>query len=754
MTDSIAKGVFIKWPKNAANFATSMNRQRLTTRSKQAHKDIDNSPSSNVEVLENNGFRKLDLLNEDDELVKLRREKFLKAWKFVETTCNNLILDLNTETFDALTKFVENASKDLTLMNSTYQSISTAIILTGINLIDNNVIFMNLERHLAKRHHVAVLNGAECANIKAMIKSLVEKLQIQYDAYSGEGSKMATTDFRIILAWYLHMKKSTPKAAPVGNIVIVLPEYESFSADILTEFITLCSSYREKIPIVFLFGVATSIQALHDSLPRSCLSVLKMEKFQVQQSRKCFDAIVEEILLKPSLGLKLDEACFQQLLENFELHNLSINSFMKSFKYALMDYYFTNPVSVLMTFSNNVGKNYSDECMEKFNDRTWAQIRMYPTFMVHVKRLAVVRPAEARSVLNNDSELNVKIGALLQNLRECNLRYYAAFLTLLEFQSALPKTFGRPCRTLYLMGLKESLGVSNHVKMLLTTIKKVKRPIFRNILDSICDMFENNPLFSKYVKKEAKQLELLLEEYSTQFCREADVEDSDNETDEQGLNEDIDLEYEAKLLKAGIKTLETTKRTTSVSNRDGSYLSEGLAMDKYQEIVQKITGFFMKFFTDALKHHDDICLSELIYYRNPARMRKAFHPMPRASIQTALGQPSHFLSCTCCSKDTESIDASMQDTTILYKLYLECGKLINLHDLCVAFGNVLESEKIVRDKKRKVSERQSSKVSDVEKAKEIQARFLHAMAELQLMGFVKPTNRKADHVLKLTWGSV
>lgn len=38
--------------------------------------------------------------------------------------------------------------------------------------------------------------------------------------------------------------------------------------------------------------------------------------------------------------------------------------------------------------------------------------------------------------------------------------------------------------------------------------------------------------------------------------------------------------------------------------------------------------------------------------------------------------------------------------------------------------------------------------------KEIQARFISGVAELQFMGFIKPTNRKTDHVMRLTWGNI
>ena len=34
----------------------------------------------------------------------------------------------------------------------------------------------------------------------------------------------------------------------------------------------------------------------------------------------------------------------------------------------------------------------------------------------------------------------------------------------------------------------------------------------------------------------------------------------------------------------------------------------------------------------------------------------------------------------------------------------------------------------------------------------IQARFIKAVAQLQLLGFVQSSKRKTDHVARLTWG--
>jgi origin recognition complex subunit 3 len=83
----------------------------------------------------------------------------------------------------------------------------------------------------------------------------------------------------------------------------------------------------------------------------------------------------------------------------------------------------------------------------------------------------------------------------------------------------------------------------------------------------------------------------------------------------------------------------------------------------------------------------------MVYFEDKSRMiRKSFRSEPRAVIQSALENPSIYLGCECCS--TDQLNPQMCDITILYRLYLECGRLINLQDWYEAFKSILEDENI------------------------------------------------------------
>ena len=110
---------------------------------------------------------------------------------------------------------------------------------------------------------------------------------------------------------------------------------------------------------------------------------------------------------------------------------------------------------------------------------------------------------------------------------------------------------------------------------------------------------------------------------------------------------------------------------------------------------------------------------------------------------------------------------SMPDTSILFQRYLESGKMINVFDWFESFTVVLEAQKeharkdvSARDaltrtpsrrkgKQRHVEEDPEESEEELEKWRlEIQARFIRALHELDYIGLIKHTGRKADHVMR------
>ncbi|RUP49553.1 hypothetical protein BC936DRAFT_142251 [Jimgerdemannia flammicorona] len=190
---------------------------------------------------------------------------------------------------------------------------------------------------------------------------------------------------------------------------------------------------------------------------------------------------------------------------------------------------------------------------------------------------------------------------------------------------------------------------------------------------------------------------------------------------------------------------------------------------EYEGIVEAVKTFIMEILEMSLCKYTTLPFHEIVYYSNVKLHEKTFTAQPRAAIQTALAQPLHYLNCDCCRDiATDALSATQHDTCILYKLYLECNRMINMYDWFVAFGVVLERE--ARGAKGKIEEREVQgcfhaipvisltfcppRTRSPAFAHLDRARFIRSVAELQFLGFVKPTNRKTDHVVRLTWMNV
>jgi len=153
------------------------------------------------------------------------------------------------------------------------------------------------------------------------------------------------------------------------------------------------------------------------------------------------------------------------------------------------------------------------------------------------------------------------------------------------------------------------------------------------------------------------------------------------------------------------------------------------------------------------------------------------NPNVRASIVSGLLHPLDYVNPANVKQQPELWE--LPDTSILFKRYLDSGKMINVYDWFESFAVVLESQK--RHRKGSKSSGNNSKTTTPRKGKgkqrqvddamdedeegeneedeekwkmEVQARFMRSLHELDYLGFIKHTGRKADHVLRTVFDIV
>jgi origin recognition complex subunit 3 len=82
----------------------------------------------------------------------------------------------------------------------------------------------------------------------------------------------------------------------------------------------------------------------------------------------------------------------------------------------------------------------------------------------------------------------------------------------------------------------------------------------------------------------------------------------------------------------------------------------------------------------------------------------------------------------------EGLSSTHPATAILYQSYLEAGSLINMADLWTTFYEIT-----------------SGGEGDERDEREALMQFYRALADLKLLGMVKQSKKKADHLAKVAW---
>ncbi|ORX85318.1 hypothetical protein BCR32DRAFT_265718 [Anaeromyces robustus] len=720
----------------------------------------------------------------------------------------------------------------------------------------------------------------------------------------------------------LNIKKNSDN----HKIILFIEDFECFDVLLLQDLISIFSGYSEELPIILLIGIATSLETFHQSLPISSLSLLQIEKFKLLQSYECINEIIEKIFIENVDFFKLGIKPYQYLLDNFNFLNLSVDSFIRGIKFSVMYHFYSNPLSILSSIDptseeinvifNSLTKRHLDE----------AKVLTFNSFKTYINSIKSTSPQLVYKLLTDDNALKSFIKDGLINLHNYHIKFRVGFKCLLELQKLYhTPLFNKSKRTLYLLSLQESLFESSHVQLLIRRSKIVAYPAIKKFLKSIktivnedeqakqllnCHIKVLDNILLKFEKLDDEGNEIKIEEKkktkkgkekiankdeikikkeddsdSKDIVEEEKEEEEVTEINKEKGNEDNEDEKEKeeiiindngkRLLNKKIyensslfdnvlkpyypnSNIISFQRETKISKRLRAEELQG-----YETMIDEVNNFILNYFKETLKCYKEFPFHEIVYYTESSKLKKSFSAQPRSVIHTALNYPRYYLNCQCCSDNDHIIESSLHDTCIAYKLYLECGKLINLYDWFVAFGNIL-NDKIVKEKQKekeinkRIKNKQKREAKEIEKEKyekerkkeekidknkkekeqeeeeeegkenknnehdvsfdsllnenediihkkgednsiiiidvdndknvikesldkeeeeneeedeededdededededafnekEIQARFIRAISELQYFGFIKSTNRKVDHVIKLTWGS-
>lgn len=217
----------------------------------------------------------------------------------------------------------------------------------GLNMEDYGMLFDKIleQLHESNRHKAVRITAQQCSNIKSAVKAIVtEFLCSDLDEDAPDEEWKPSMDLEKLRRWYVSQKQERTFD---GCLVIVMPDLELFSQQLIQTLLQMCKELTE-VPIVFLFGISSSFDmCIKQTFPLSLLESMKIESFPVESSDVWIDEFVKQYLVEGGLSQRWSHPVMSSLLDYFQDFDRSVNSFVCGLQYLLMDYYFSNPCSIL-----------------------------------------------------------------------------------------------------------------------------------------------------------------------------------------------------------------------------------------------------------------------------------------------------------------------------------------------------------------------------------------------------------------------
>ncbi|OBT71671.1 hypothetical protein VF21_10581 [Pseudogymnoascus sp. 05NY08] len=655
------------------------------------------------------------LLNntESSECVLLRQKLYEDSWAAIKSQILSILGEANEKTLSEVTNFL-NVS--VTAKNP--EGIPTGLITTGQNTASQELLFSQL----AERVHgesdalIVTIRPGDASNLKAALKKLIRDATNTDHDDEDERSASSVPGGNKFLNYDLQLLQNHLKSSKHKQVVVAFQDSESFDSTLLTELIELFHSWLDRIPFVLLFGIATSVELFHERLPRSATLCLQGVQFDVEQTSKTLVTIFQKVIASPDIRLRLGGSFIAALLERQHDQVYSLQTFIAALKYAYMCHFYANPLSILLGSSNDLESTVVPLLQPEHAEA----MRMLPSFKAMVEhRIEEGDISGLKDLINSDEEL---VQLAVKTLQEkdlmmfTNLRRLAALHTVLSISTSTPTD---PTE-LYVKFFADKFRESDFIQDAINSCKRYAPAevialagVIRGILARDSDTGETE----SYSVSEDEFLEAIsaLEEKTATMVQEA-------EESGKPLQSRYTMQSQSLRTTVVAQKVQLSKRESVLSEQGAAFTS---VIDKLAETLEHYFNF---------DSPQDLFLNEIWIYDSKSPYREVFTPRPRHAIERALSVPHDYLGCTCCKSATGGLSSSHPATATLYQLYLETGGLINVFDLWSAFHTIVGA-----DDGEERDERSCLML------------FYKALADLRLLGMVKNSKKKTDHLAKLSW---
>ncbi|KAG1819051.1 origin recognition complex subunit 3 N-terminus-domain-containing protein [Suillus subaureus] len=570
-------------------------------------------------------------------------------------------------------------------------------------------------------HFVTHVFPSDCVTITGTMKTIVSGFVSRsptggQDIKRKPSTSLAAYDIALLEAWYRVVCDARDERYHRSRLVVIMHDFEQLEPQVVQDMFEICSSYIPRLPLVFILALASppSPSYIRATYPHSMLALLRVRDCPFPLAEKSLHDILLETFFDPTFepDIMIGPTAIDFAVDFFARHSSSLDGLLSILQLAHMKH-FEEPLSVLapthaLERSNDAAKLLLTPDAFPFLDALFARVQE-STLIAPVEHATSWRSATVDSLLSS-----VETARDTFRMRAKLLR--VAFRLLLLVRQLMlvhgHKTVqgDQTVPDLMCLALRGRLGsVHGH---LCSVVRKLTAAQLEDFVRVVHDFFGDVP---EDVKTEENEVISRVETAYKMLCRDASAQE--------------------------------------ISGPLGNWLSE-----------------YFKLRIVAL---EDAPLWDIWYTGSTPFPSELINPSPRASIIAGLIHPRDYMSPRQRSGDDE--DDDLPDISILFKGYLESAKMINVYDWFESFVVFLEARKrrvgktripdgangISRTPSRKKGKQKQVEVEvvdedageDEEWLMEVQARFIRALQELDYLGFIKHTGRKADHVMRTVFDS-
>ncbi|ATY63481.1 origin recognition complex subunit [Cordyceps militaris] len=654
--------------------------------------------------------------------VQERYRLYEEGWAKVNSRIQGILRDSNSATLEQVSSFVLQAKTECS------EKIPAAFIVTGTNIASQDLLFEQLSETLQSGSSRFVrLRSTEAGSLKAVLKRIIRTGTSKATEEDDENdTEEKGADGKRYLDYDLEALYAYVQTQNCDQIFVAFQDSEGFESSLLSDLITLLSSWRPRIPFTLLFGIATSVELLQARLLKSTCRQIYGGQFDDVQTDTILESVFKGAVAASDVPVRLGVPLLRWMLDRQRDQVAGIQSFISSLKYAYMCHFFANPLTVLAHWEDDKYKLIQPEHLEA--------IRNTPSFRKHVEAAVELGTPEslqhARSLLEDDATLKERVQASIPE-RQAWMNERLRSLLMLEAAGAQHGTFSRA----YVEVMSEGVAMSEHSNMV-ASVRRMGMGELRVAMERILLLLrEGEPSLGlgPWLAREGEQMQSQLE---TQL---AALQALSSRAEAAGVSS-VRSRYSGQAKVA---------RTTVIAQRvQLSHHSATLKDEDRQltEIVDAVTGLLAAR-TDA-STPGGLFLSESWLYDARAPSRDVLVPRPRVVFERSLVRPHDYLACDCCKPDQDGLQATLPATAILYQMYLETGNLINVADLWSSFYALVGGQ---AGGEQEGDEDGMDEDGEEEKQREVLVMFYRGLAELRAMGYVKSSKKKTDHIAKVKW---